>query len=217
MHPRLAVVRDVPAGEPPSRVEQRSPAVLIPVKAFHLAKHRLAAVLDPGTRQSLARDLASGVVRAAGALPVYVVCDDAEVAAWARSLNATVLWRPGAGLNAAVTDGVSTLAALGINEVVVAHADLPLAADLGVVTGFDGITLVSDRRRDGTNVLCLPAGSGFTFAYGPGSFARHRDEASRLGLAVRVLDEPSLAWDIDEPGDLPPNWSLERPRNERPA
>jgi 2-phospho-L-lactate/phosphoenolpyruvate guanylyltransferase len=210
-------VRDVPAGEPPSRAGHRSVAVLVPVKAFSRAKHRLAAVLDPLARRTLARDLATRVVRAAGAMPVYVVCDDDDVAAWAESVGATVLWRPGAGLNAAVTDGVATLAVQGIDDVVVAHADLPLATDLAVVTGFDGVTLVTDRRRDGTNVMCLPAAAGFTFAYGPGSFERHRAEATRHGLAVRVLDDPSLAWDVDEPDDLPPDWSLDRPRNERPV
>ena len=37
---------------------------------------------------------------AAGRLPVAVVCDDDEVAAWAARAGATVLWRPGRGLNA---------------------------------------------------------------------------------------------------------------------
>ena len=39
-----------------------------------------------------------------------------------------------------------------------------------------------DRRDDGTNVACVPSGAGFRFSYGPGSFARHCDEAVRLGF-----------------------------------
>ena len=88
-------------------------------------------------------------------------------------------------------------------RVIVAHADLPLADDLRpIADGFDGVTLVPDRRADGTNVLCVPAGAGFDFQYGPRSFARHRAEAERLGLRHRVVDDARLAWDVDVPEDL---------------
>jgi LmbE family N-acetylglucosaminyl deacetylase len=30
----------------------------------------------------------------------------------------------------------------------------------------------------------------------------HRAEAERLGVAVRVVDAPRLAWDVDLPADL---------------
>ena len=69
---------------------------------------------------------------------------------------------------------------------IVAHADLPLAADLAWLADTDGVTLVPDRHRDGTNVLCVPAGAGFTPAYGAGSFRAHRAEAARLGLVTRL-------------------------------
>ena len=84
----------------------------------------------------------------------------------------------------------------------VAHGDLPRAHGLGVLAPFDGVTLVPDRRDDGTNVLRLPAGSDFRFAYGPGSFRAHRAEATRLGLPVRVLRHPDLAYDVDWPADV---------------
>ena len=86
----------------------------------------------------------------------------------------------------------------------VAHADLPRATGLPEVGEVPGITLVPDRYGNGTNVIAVPADCGFRFSYGPGSFARHRAEADRLGLATRVLDRPDLAWDVDEPGDVVP-------------
>ena len=70
------------------------------------------------------------------------------------------------------------------------------------VARFSGVTLVPDRANDGTNVACVPADAGFRFAYGPGSFARHRAEARRLDLPLRVVREPSLGWDVDVPADL---------------
>lgn len=177
-------------------------AVLVPVKAFRDAKLRLAPALDGPAREQLARMMAERVVRAAAPLPVSVVCDDPDVAAWAESVGAAVIARPGRGLNGAVTDGVAHLAAAGFERVVVAHGDLPLAQRLQWVAGFDGVTLVPDRHDDGTNVICVPAASGFRFGYGPGSFRRHGEEARRLGLAVRVVREPALGWDVDLPADL---------------
>lgn len=177
-------------------------AVLLPVKAFALAKARLADVLDAAGRASLARAMADNVLAAAGSLPVTVACDDEEVATWARAAGAAVAWTPGLGLNGAVAAGVDALAASGFTRVVVAHADLPHARDLTVVTGSEGVVAVPDRHEDGTNVLAVPTGVGFTFAYGPGSFARHRDEAARLGLTLTVLRPPDLTWDVDVPADL---------------
>ena len=177
-------------------------AVLVPVKAFGRAKLRLAPALDATARARLARTMAETVLAAAGGLPVAVVCDDDDVAAWAKAAGADVLWRPGHGLNGAVGDGVAALAADGFDRVVVAHGDLPLAVDLAWVGRFDGVTLVPDRRDDGTNVACVPATAGFRFGYGRGSFRRHGAEARRLGLSLRVVREPRLGWDVDVPDDL---------------
>jgi 2-phospho-L-lactate guanylyltransferase len=146
--------------------------------------------------------MAEVVLRAAGDLHVAVVCDDPVVRGWAQSMTAEVVWRPGRGLNAAVADGVAHLAAAGYERVVVAHADLPRATELAWVADHDGVTLVPDRHGDGTNVCCVPARAGFRFAYGPGSFARHRVEGERLGLAVRIVEDDALGWDVDLPADL---------------
>lgn len=148
--------------------------------------------------------MADAVARAARPLPVAVVCDDTEVATWARRRGALVVWEPGRGLNGAVEAGVDHLAANGVVQVIVAHADLPRATDLARVGDWAGITLVPDRYGNGTNVIALPTEAGFRFSYGPGSFARHCAEAERLGLAVRILDRPDLAYDVDEPADVEP-------------
>ena len=177
-------------------------AVVLPVKAFGQAKGRLAPVLAPDARADLARSMAATVVAAAGTLPVVVVCDDDDVRRWAEGLGVEVLWTPGVGLNGAVEAGVGHVGAGGHDRAVVAHADLPLATDLAWVAAFDGVTLVPDRHGDGTNVACVPTASGFRFAYGGGSCARHEAEALRLGLPVRVVPDARLGWDVDRPADL---------------
>ena len=176
--------------------------MLVPVKAFGQAKVRLGPVLSEAERGDLARRMAGHVVRVAAPLPVIVVCDDPDVAAWAEAAGAEVVWCPGTGLNGAVTRGVATLAARGVAEVVVAHGDLPRARGFAHLTGSGGVTAVPDRRADGTNVLCVPAGAGFGFSYGAGSFRRHCAEARRLGLPLHVRRDADLTWDVDVPDDL---------------
>jgi 2-phospho-L-lactate guanylyltransferase len=187
-----------PTTDPPIGPE----AVLVPVKAFHQAKRRLGRVLVEEERVRLVRAMATHVVSACAPLPVAVVCDDEEVAHWAVDLGATVMWEPHKGLNGAVAAAVTRLAQAGTFWVTVAHGDLPRATGLGTLDPFDGVTLVPDRRDDGTNVLRVPAASGFRFAYGPGSFHAHRTEATRLGVGVRVLRHPGLAYDVDWPADV---------------
>lgn len=198
--------RDRPGQGPPGRLTRLllvdDAALLVPVKAFHEAKVRLGSVLSAAERSSLARRMATHVVRVAAPLPVTVVCDDPDVATWAEAAGGEVVWCPGTGLNGAVTRGVGVLAGRGFGEVVVAHGDLPGARRFDHLTGAGGVTAVPDRRGDGTNVLCVPTGAGFGFSYGAGSFRRHCDEARRLGLPLRVRRDPDLTWDVDVPEDL---------------
>ena len=183
-------------------------AVLVPIKGFASAKGRLDGTLDAGQRSELARNLAARVLAAAAPLPVTVVCDDDEVATFARRHGAEVLVQREVGLNAAVTEGVEHLAAGGAERVLIAHADLPRAkglaalASLAEATTSDAVVLVPDRHHDGTNVMVVPTGAGFHFAYGAGSFAAHRAEAERLGVAVVVVHDDDLAWDVDTAEDL---------------
>jgi len=183
-----------------TQVGQRT--VLVPVKSFRSAKLRLAPVLNAGERETLARDLASKVLAAAAPSPVLVVCDDKDVATWALAHQARVAWTPGLGLSAAVMAGVDQLNGEGVELVVVAHSDLPFAAGLGELGQLGKVTLVPDRRRDGTNVAVVPASAGFRFAYGQGSFERHRLEAARLGLECEISYDPKLSLDVDLPEDL---------------
>lgn len=179
--------------------------VAIPIRTFALGNTRLAARLADDRRVALARDLAERVVAAAGDAPVAVVTGAPEVAGWARTRGAIVVPDPGS-LDAAATAGVDALADLGCSRVVVAHADLPFATSFAaVVADADRPTavLVPCRHDDGTPVLSVPvAGPPFRFAYGPGSFRRHAAAARAAGLAVKVVRDPDLAFDVDTPDDL---------------
>jgi len=187
---------------------QPATAVVIPVKDFRRAKERLASELSPPERATLRRRMASRVVAAAAPLPVWVVCDDDAVAAWARDHGAAVSWQPRSGLNGAVQAAYAERSDEGFGRVIVAHADLPRATSLSWLTEAPEIddprtaVVVPDRHGDGTNVLSLPGGTDFRFAYGPGSCARHLAEAERCRLAVHLRPHNDLQYDVDDPADL---------------
>lgn len=177
-------------------------AVVIPVKAFGLAKGRLAGTLSPAERERLSRSCAERVVASAHPWPVYVVCDDEAVAAWARDHDAEPVHCATPGLDAAVDAGRRAAAAGGATHVVIAHADLPLARTLAHVPREGAVSIVPDRHRDGTNVLSMPVDSAMTTAYGPGSCDNHVDLARAAGLVCEIIDDDDLALDLDTVDDL---------------
>ncbi|MCQ3813605.1 MAG: 2-phospho-L-lactate guanylyltransferase [Acidimicrobiia bacterium] len=175
--------------------------VLVPLRSFDDAKSRLSDSFDAQQRRVLMRQMAETVVAAAHDLPVWIVTDDRDVAKWAAALGVACVAVGVHGLNPGITIAAARATAAGFSRIIIAHADLPFATDLRVVQG-SGVVIAPDRHRDGSNVMSLPSGSGFVFAYGPNSFTKHRTEASRLGLSFTEINEATLAWDIDSPNDL---------------
>jgi 2-phospho-L-lactate guanylyltransferase len=196
-------------------------AALIPVKRFDAAKGRLATVVDEPNRARLAKWMATGVVRSCNALDVFVACDSDDVADWAAEHGAAVIWGPGLGLNGAIDDGVAAIADAGYDQVIISHADLPHPTMLPTVARAGTVTLVPDRRRDGTNVLSFPLTDAIVASYGPGSFSRHFAAAQALGITVEVRADHDLSLDVDTPADLAhprikealPTWLQTNPVN----
>jgi 2-phospho-L-lactate guanylyltransferase len=178
--------------------------VVLPIRSFLLGKARLASDLDDEARAALGRRLADRVADAAAPYPTLVVTSAPEVRTWALERDCAVLDDPGT-LDAAAAVGYQRLSAAGLDRVLVVHADLARARSLDRLAA-DGerpvVALVPCHRDDGTNVLSVPAGTAFRFGYGPRSFRRHAAEARRLRLALRVVRDPELAFDVDVPEDL---------------
>jgi 2-phospho-L-lactate/phosphoenolpyruvate guanylyltransferase len=181
-------------------------AVLVPVKRFSAAKGRLIGTVGDGDRARFARWMASGVIGAVREFPTFVACDDDEVAEWAEHHGAQVIWGEGLGLNGAVDDGIEQIVKHDVDHIIVAHADLPRPANITTVARPGCITLVPDRRRDGTNVMSFPAHAPLRSSYGGGSFGRHLAQARQLcsdhGVSVEVRSDPDLSLDLDTPADL---------------
>ena len=114
-----------------------------------------------------------------------------------------MLWRPGLGLNGAVTDGVLSLGEAGLRAGDRGPRDLPLAVDLDWLAALAGLTLVPDRRDDGTNVACVPTDVGLHVRLR----ARILPPPRRRGAPARARRCGScasrrLGWDVDVPDDL---------------
>jgi 2-phospho-L-lactate guanylyltransferase len=181
-------------------------AIVVPLRAFAAGKARLAGRLDGEARAALGRRMADRVVAAASGLPVAVVSDDPEVREWAEALDLTQLGDPGS-LDAAALEGLRWATRSGFARAAVVHADLPCARTLAPIVRDGGLpiaTIVPCHRDDGTPAISLPTSvsADFGFAYGPGSFRRHVALARGAGLAVRVVRDADLGFDIDVPEDL---------------
>lgn len=180
---------------------------IIPVKGTDLGKQRLAGVLAAAPRQDLVAAMLRHVVAAIeGAAGID------RIALLGPSRHGLpdryeLLPDPGTGLNPALTSAFAAATAAGSARVVIVFADLPqlTSAEVTLLATAQGIAIAPDRHGTGTNALALPlpAASGFTFAFGPDSFARHQAEAARIGLPLTAIHSPGLQRDIDEPADLP--------------
>lgn len=195
-----------PPGAAPRARAGATIGVVVPIRAFALGKARLAGHLDDAARTALARRMADRVLDAAGDDPIAIVSDASEVRDWAATRGASVIADPGS-LDEAARAGVAWAEAHGLGRVVVVHADLPRARTLAPLTR-DGrlaiVTIVPCHRDDGTPAMSLPVPlpPDFSFAYGPGSFRAHARAARRAGLAVRVVRDADLGFDVDVPDDL---------------
>ena len=167
-----------------------------------MAKGRLAETLTPPQRAQLAQQCAANVVRAADPFDVYVACSDPEVAHWATAQGAQVIHCDTPGLDAAVSTSRAVLATAGFDHLVVAHADLPLAHTFTHIPREGLVTMVTDRHRDGTNVLSFPLHSDFHTAYGPGSLDNHIHIAQGASLSWEIIADSSLELDLDTADDL---------------
>lgn len=179
---------------------------VVPVKPLVLAKSRLA--LPDGERRALALAFAVDTVAAlsgsALVSDVVVVTSDPVVVRRMRRLGARLTRDEGAGLGAAVRDGVRTATAWRPSSgVAVVPADLPClrAEDVTQVLA-DGRTaegaFVPDWSRTGTTLVVYPPGREAVTSYGPQSAARH------LVLGLVPLDGAPVRarHDVDTIDDL---------------
>jgi 2-phospho-L-lactate guanylyltransferase len=181
--------------------------VVIPVKAPEHGKQRLAEALDDFSRQRLVRALLGNVVGAAEA--AVTTATTFILGPSAHGFSVPLLGDPGGGLNPALGAAFAEATRQGAGRVVFIAGDLPqiTARDIELLSLAPerSVALAPDRHGTGTNAISLPlpAAHGFTFSFGPDSFALHSREVRRIGLELETVQSLGLMRDIDEPRDLP--------------
>jgi 2-phospho-L-lactate guanylyltransferase len=184
--------------------------IIVPHRGLASAKTRLAPVLDEGERMALAERLLSRVLSAArqAVEDVVVISPAADLERIVNDASATLVVQRGMGLNKGLDQAREAAIGDGIELLGVLHGDLPnLAAD-DVATLLEaarvraGVAIAPDRAGTGTNGLALRPPEIIGFAFGPGSFAAHRQAAQSAGVQPAVVVRPGIAFDLDTPQDL---------------
>lgn len=185
--------------------------LVLPLKSLHDGKTRLAPVLDAAQRAALIDRLLMRTLEQAAQFPglqntlLVSACEKAR--ARATECGVGVVDEPVAGLNHALQRAQRAVCETAAEKMLVIPCDLPLltADDLRCLVdcaGTQAVALAPDRFKQGTNGICLPSSTAFEFAFGPGSYKRHRSSIERLRLRAVEVERPGLAFDVDTPNDL---------------
>lgn len=188
---------------------------IVPLKDLLEAKTRLSGLLAPRERRALAQAMVEDVIAALAHCPgidaVTLVSDDPCAPLFAGRYG--LEWQEEGALKASGLNGILEEVCRhklrgGAKQLLVMHADLPLVTARELSTILDnlsrrgGLVIGCDRHRAGTNLLAFGRDWQPQFAFGPGSLARHRDQARSAGVPWRVLKLPGTGLDVDEPADL---------------
>ena len=186
--------------------------VVIPVKQFHLAKQRLSTVLSDDERMYLAKMLLHDVLQSITNSPLVsqavIVSRDPLAAEIAHAFGCDFLAEEQSDLSLAVTQGANYAKNQGATSFAMVPGDVPLvtAEEITMLLTkpprLSGIRIVADRHGTGTNGLVVRPISLMPFQFGEGSFHRHTESATELGVSVETLTLPGLSLDIDTPHDL---------------
>jgi len=188
-------------------------AILIPVKEFRRSKERLAPQFSNEQRarlaEALCQDMFAVVAEVKGVDRIYVVSREeralelAQARGW-RTIPETEQISESHSVDMAsrrcAEEGVRALLRLPI--------DIPLARAGDVESLFEALepgpcaVLVPSRDETGTNALLRSPPTLFPSHFGPNSFQLHLDEAERCKAQTKIMRNPRLALDIDEPADI---------------
>ena len=186
--------------------------VVVPVKRFSNAKTRLAPLLSAAERESLAQVMLNDVLRAIAesrrVAGVLVVSREVRARYSVERIGGLFVEESGMGLSTAIVQAGDWLATHGQRGLLMIPGDVPLVSGreidevLLAHRGAPAVSLVPDREHDGTNALAVSPVDAIPFAFGAGSFAKHRQAAQVAGINPHIALLPGLALDIDNPIDL---------------
>lgn len=186
---------------------------IVPVKPLRRGKSRLAKVLTEEERTFLNYTMLANTLKALSGVSevdqVLVVSRDSGALAMARDFKAKTVQEDGSSdLNTALRRATVVAQIYSAQSVLLLPDDLPLLtsesirAMIHLASKPPVVVIAPDRRRDGTNGLLVSPAGLIDYQFGPKSFQRHLEQAERFNLRVEVVEDPTLALDLDKPEDL---------------
>jgi len=181
-------------------------AVILPVKSFANAKQRLGDALGGTERVALAAAMVEDVLDELARTrlaPVIVVSREPRAL---RTGVVTVVDKREVGQSAAALLGMARAREMQCERALLVPGDCPLMdgaelQELAVRAEPLDVAIVPDRHGTGTNGLALTTDGRFEPRFGPGSRARHVEQARAKGLAFEVVQVPCLELDVDTGSD----------------
>jgi len=195
--------------------------VVLPMRTVSGGKARLGQALDAEEREELVLGLLLQTLRVLGAWPacrrIHIVSPDPVLGVATRQagVEVSVHRQEGEGLNEGIRLGVSAACVEDAASVLVLPGDLPLldvgaldelllAADACLVAASGGpvMAIAPADAGGGTNALLLHPPEVIAPSFGPSSFEAHLRAAESAEVAVQVVRDPILGYDLDTPEDL---------------
>jgi 2-phospho-L-lactate guanylyltransferase len=186
---------------------------VVPVKERASAKERLAPMLRPETRQTLAlamlEDVLAALTATRGIAGLLVVTVDPEASRLAASYGGRVT-ELGArdGHTGAVTAAARLLAAEGCTGMLTLPGDIPLVTPAEIESVLaahlpaPSFTIVPSHDERGSNAIACSPPDAVPLRFGENSFYPHLQAAETCGIRPNVLRLPGIALDIDNPEDV---------------
>jgi len=185
--------------------------VVIPVKRLDNAKSRLSPLLTDDERKQFCLKMLEDVLKTVKSTKsinqTVVVSNDLGVFHVAKNFNAAYLREKKTGLNEAVSEAIGWCIERGATSVLVLPADIPLVTPVNLnrmlaLREKASMVISPSRIGKGTNALLLTPPDACPTFYGPCSFQRHLEEASRRRISFRRFRSQRIALDIDTVEDL---------------
>jgi 2-phospho-L-lactate guanylyltransferase len=188
-------------------------AVLLPVKHLQNAKQRLANILSPEQRFSLATAMLADTIRALAGVThadkIFIATNYQPAVLAAKEHGWELLYETQQISESHSVDAASRICtARGVTHLLRLPLDLPLvhSTDIDELLALEcfapAVVIVPSRDATGTNAILRSPPCLFLSHFGTGSFSKHTAEAERAGAQIIVRRNPRLEMDVDDESDL---------------
>jgi len=183
---------------------------LVPVKRLSESKNRLSTIFKREERKDFVIAMLRDVLEAISSSTVdrtVIMGSDGVVERLSYDYRASFLADTGQELNKVIGCATAWCIREEAESVLILPADIPLVSSIEIDKIISSCSeepsvVISPSRDGGTNALMRRPPDTIQTYFGPRSFEKHINEASRKGVTARIYKSPNLSLDIDSPQDL---------------